>query len=50
MVMHACKSSTWEAEAGESPVPGQPGQLRETLSPKQKVKDIKELKYGWLLP
>lgn len=31
-VVHICTASTWEAEAGESPVQSQPGLHNEILS------------------
>jgi hypothetical protein len=34
--MDPCNSNTWEAEAGGSQVPGQPGLQSETLSHKKK--------------
>jgi hypothetical protein len=34
MLVHTYKPSTWEAEAGELQVQGQPGLHRETLSQK----------------
>jgi hypothetical protein len=36
LMAHACNLSTWEAEAGESRVPGKPGLPSETLSQKAK--------------
>jgi hypothetical protein len=44
MVVHACNSSTWEAEVGGSQVQGQPALYRETLTlKKQKTPTLRIL-------
>jgi hypothetical protein len=42
VLVHTCNPSTWEAEAGKSGVPGQPGLQNNTLSQETKTETKEE--------